>query len=284
MPVNKVAENVFGIIGTICWTVQLVPQLIKSYREKSVEGLSSILVFMWGVAGIPLGIYAIVQNLNIPLIVQPQLFMVLCLASWAQCLYYGQGRSKRTSIIMWLGTCIFAGAFEAGMVFAIRPVYNHGHGNDAPVKVFGILAAIMISSALLPQYWEIYKHGEVIGISIIFMTVDMLGGVFNLLSLVFKTKLDTLAAISYSLVVALDGLVILLYFILNPLARRRRRRLAQRQPPDDTTPDLDGGASTSRDAEDNLPLSDAPTRVPSRQSHVDKAPNPSDERSLEKVG
>jgi hypothetical protein len=51
-----------------------------------------------------------------------------------------------------------------------------------------------------PQYYEIYKFREVIGISIIFMTVDMLGGVFNLLSLIFKTEIDALAAISYSLV------------------------------------------------------------------------------------
>ena len=52
-----------------------------------------------------------------------------------------------------------------------------------------------------PQYYEIYKHKEVIGISIIFMFVDFLGGVFNDLSLAFKDHFDVIPAITYSLVV-----------------------------------------------------------------------------------
>ena len=53
-----------------------------------------------------------------------------------------------------------------------------------------------------PQYWEIYVHSEVVGISVPFMVVDMLGGVFSDLSLVFKPPpFNTIAAISYSLVV-----------------------------------------------------------------------------------
>lgn len=37
-----------------------------------------------GVAGPFLGTYSVVQNLNVPLILQPQVFGVLCLISWAQ--------------------------------------------------------------------------------------------------------------------------------------------------------------------------------------------------------
>lgn len=40
--------------------------------------------------GVPFGTYSIVQNFNIPIQVQPQVFMVLCLASWTQILIYGQ--------------------------------------------------------------------------------------------------------------------------------------------------------------------------------------------------
>ena len=52
-----------------------------------------------------------------------------------------------------------------------------------------------------PQYYEIYKYKEVIGISILFMVVDMSGGVFSDLSLAFKDSFDVVAGISYSLVV-----------------------------------------------------------------------------------
>ena len=52
-----------------------------------------------------------------------------------------------------------------------------------------------------PQFYEIYKHGAVIGISLTFMAVDLLGGIFSILSLIFRDKLDALAAVAYSLVV-----------------------------------------------------------------------------------
>jgi hypothetical protein len=65
MPVNAVAENVFGtmgktphlvhdhhtftvlsLTGTIFWSVQLIPQIFKSWRTKSTEGLSPWLVYV----------------------------------------------------------------------------------------------------------------------------------------------------------------------------------------------------------------------------------------------
>ena len=56
-------------------------------------------------------------------------------------------------------------------------------------------------SANRPQFYEIYKHGAVLGISLTFMAVDCLGGVFSILSLIFKRQFDVLAAVSYSSVV-----------------------------------------------------------------------------------
>jgi len=52
-----------------------------------------------------------------------------------------------------------------------------------------------------PQYYKIYEHREVIGISITFMAIDLLGGVFSDLSLAFKESFDIVASVTYSLVV-----------------------------------------------------------------------------------
>ncbi len=52
-----------------------------------------------------------------------------------------------------------------------------------------------------PQYWEIYKHREVMGISMLFMFVDIAGGVFSDLSLAFKESFDVIAGVTYSLVI-----------------------------------------------------------------------------------
>lgn len=40
--------------------------------------------FFWGLSGAPLGVYVIVQDLNIPLIIQPHAFAALSILSWAQ--------------------------------------------------------------------------------------------------------------------------------------------------------------------------------------------------------
>ncbi|KAJ7625704.1 PQ loop repeat-domain-containing protein [Roridomyces roridus] len=225
MPVNSVAENVFGTIGTICWTVQLVPQLWKSYKEKSTEGLSPWLVLTWGISGAFLGAYSVVLDLNIPLIVQPQCFGVLAILSWAQCQYYGLKRSPTTVVLMTLGILAVMAGFETAMVFALRHPYNsHTEAGERGVQFLGIFSSVLISLALLPQYFEIRRLKEVVGISISFMVVDLLGGVFSDLSLVFRDKFDVIAAITYSLVIVLDGLVILAALILNPRAAKRRQR------------------------------------------------------------
>jgi uncharacterized protein with PQ loop repeat len=85
-----VAANILGTIGTVCWCVQLVPQIVRNYRTKSTEGLPASMMLLWTVSGVPFGAYAIAQNFNIPLMVQPQCFCCLCGVSWAQCLVYGR--------------------------------------------------------------------------------------------------------------------------------------------------------------------------------------------------
>ncbi|KAI0726753.1 hypothetical protein C8Q72DRAFT_498431 [Fomitopsis betulina] len=224
MPANRAAENALGTIGTICWTIQMVPQVWKSYKEKSTEGLSQFLVCVWGASGVPMGVYAIVQNINIPLIVQPQLFGALAFLSFAQCQYYAKKRPLWVCVVIYILCMALLGGLQVAFFYAIRPSYERG--NQAGVEFFGIASSVVIAVGLLPQYYEIWKHREVIGISVPFMTIDMLGGVFNDLSLAFKDKFIVLASITYTLVVVMDLVVIVLAFILNPRARRRRKREA----------------------------------------------------------
>lgn len=87
---NPLAANVLGTIGTVCWCVQLAPQIWRNHRTKSTEGLPAAMMFLWSASAVPFGVYAIVQKFNIPLIVQPQCFCLMCGVSWAQCLVYGR--------------------------------------------------------------------------------------------------------------------------------------------------------------------------------------------------
>ncbi|KAF8587845.1 hypothetical protein K439DRAFT_1385372 [Ramaria rubella] len=248
MPANNIAENALGTIGTVLWTGQIIPQNWKSWREHSTEGLSASLVFMWALSAIFLGVYTITQDINIPLIIQPQLFGLLSALSWTQCLYHSQKRSLRLCALLLASYTTIGAGFETGMVFVSRHALRSG--NSRPVQFFGIMSSVLIALGLLPQYWEIWKRREVVGISYFFITVDILGGVFSLLSLAFKAKFDAVAAVTYALVHSnqvMDSVILVAAMILNPRARRRRR--------ESTLP----GDSTPQEAEVPTPAADEKT-------------------------
>jgi hypothetical protein len=62
----------------------------------------------------------IAQDLNVPLIVQPQLFGLFSLLSWGQWMYYGGARSRVWCALVLGGTLVIWGALEAALVFALR--------------------------------------------------------------------------------------------------------------------------------------------------------------------
>lgn len=170
------------------------------------------------------GSYLVSMRSSIPLQVQPQAFGGFGVISWGQCLYYGK-RYSLTKTLLCVGTFYaFFGGFEAGSVFALWA--GERRGITWPIQMYGWITSALLVLGLLPQYWEIYKHKEVVGISLLFMLVDIFGGVFSGASLFFRNEFDSTAFVQYMLVVVLDGVVVLLAFILNPIAKRRRARAA----------------------------------------------------------
>jgi len=73
------------------------------------------------------------------------------------------------------------------------------------------------------------------------MAVDLLGGISSILSLIFKSKVDVTAAVAYSLVVVMDGLVLVLAIILNPRSKKAVQRGEQK--PRAVACDSDGSGS-----------------------------------------
>ncbi|KAL1405297.1 hypothetical protein Q8F55_008924 [Vanrija albida] len=218
------ADKTLATIGAILWSIQVAPQIWKSHREKSTEGLSPILMFVWGMATIFQGSYLVSQRSSIPLQIQPQCFGFLCVISWAQCLRYGSRWSlRRVFLAMAVFYAFFVG-FQVGSVYALWA--GQRAGRYWPGEMYGWITSALLVIGLLPEYYEIWKHKEVVGISLLFMAVDIAGGVFSGVSLFFRKDFDKVAFIQYFLVVLLDGAIIVLAAILNPIARRRRAREA----------------------------------------------------------
>ena len=63
-----------------------MPQIVINYRRHDTEGLQPLMMLLWAAAGVPLGVYNIVKELNIALRIQPQILTFLSLVTWAQCL------------------------------------------------------------------------------------------------------------------------------------------------------------------------------------------------------
>ncbi|BGO92459.1 hypothetical protein NBRC10512_000270 [Rhodotorula toruloides] len=225
---NTALENVFGTLGAVCWSIQLVPQIWKSWRKKDTAGLSTGMMLIWFVSGIWLGAYCYTSGLSVPLVVQPQAFCLFSAIAWAQCLVYDSKWKTWKAVSIATFVCALAAGIEAALIFGTKALQDRG--NNKMNQALGIIAAVFIVAGLLPQYWEVYKYRAVIGISLVFLLVDLLGGVFSFLSLVWTPPpFDTLACVSYSGVVGLEIGIFVLAAVLNPGYWRRKREEEERR-------------------------------------------------------
>ncbi|CCE82832.1 Piso0_002582 [Millerozyma farinosa CBS 7064] len=200
---NDIAENVLGTIGTIFWSVQLVPQIIRNYKIKNCEGLPSSMMFLWAVSGIPFSIYFVGTNGSIPLRIQPQLFTFFCTISWAQTLYYPPVSFNVKKMILYVTAFVLISiGLEVGFILWLRPLYEDG--KTWPLFIFGVIASVLLALGLIPPYFELAKRkGRVIGINFVFLTMDSLGALLSLLSIVVG-NLDIMSMVLYAIVLALE--------------------------------------------------------------------------------
>ncbi|KAI1363898.1 PQ loop repeat-domain-containing protein [Xylaria arbuscula] len=198
-----VAANVLGTIGTVLWSIQLIPQVWTNWRTKSTEGLPASMMFLWALCAVPFGVYAIAQNFNIPIQVQPQAFGILCIVNLGQILLYTNKWPLWKVLLVTVGTAGAFGGVEAALILTIRPIYRAG--NETPVIVIGVVAAILLASGLLPPYAEAWKRrGRIIGINFLFLTIDSLGALFSLFSLVAQRSFDVLGGVMYIICIVLE--------------------------------------------------------------------------------
>ncbi|KAK4042189.1 hypothetical protein C8A01DRAFT_14199, partial [Parachaetomium inaequale] len=175
---------------------QLIPQIWTNWRTKKTEGLPGLMMFLWALCGLPFGVYAVAQNFNIPLQVQPQIFMALCLVAWAQILRYNsKWPAWKALLLAVVVAAVFAGV-EAALILTLKPIYDSG--NEVPIMVVGIIAAILLAAGLLPPYGELWKRrGRVVGINWVFLAMDWSGAFFSLMALVAQSTFDVLGGVLY---------------------------------------------------------------------------------------
>uniref|UniRef100_A0A060T6N4 ARAD1C21582p n=1 Tax=Blastobotrys adeninivorans TaxID=409370 RepID=A0A060T6N4_BLAAD len=223
---NTPAATVLGTIGTVLWCIQLIPQIIYNWRRKDTTGLPSIMMFLWAASGVPFGIYFVVQDSNIPVQVQPHVFMLFALISFLQTLYYPPQKWPLWKVMVVLVVCVavFAG-IEVGCIIPFERLYDDGV--TWPVTLVGVIAAVLLGVGLLPPYFELWKrNGQVVGINFIFLTIDSLGALFSIFSLVAQHgDLDILGCVLYIVVLALELGIFSSHIIWMLRTRKARKAL-----------------------------------------------------------
>jgi predicted membrane protein len=180
---------VFGTLGAICWSVQLIPQIIQNHRRRSIEGLQPNFMLLWAAAGIFLAVFNTVSNFNIALLIQPQILTALSLITWCQCCTYGPRQwSAKRAILTLMPILIVLGGVEAALILGCRVGVNRRV--VWPTTLCGILAGVLLCAGVSVEYYEIYKTRSVYGISFIFCGLDAAGDLFSILSVVFQRQRD----------------------------------------------------------------------------------------------
>lgn len=194
------AANILGTIGTVCWCIQMIPQIVHNYRNKNCEGLQPLMLFLWSASGVPFSIFFVSRNASIPIQIQPQCFTFLCLVTWAQTLHYPPvSQSKKKTLVYVSAFVIVSVALEVGFIIPLKKAYEKGI--MWPSLIFGIIAAILLAIGLLPPYFELAKRqGRVVGINFVFLTLDFSGAFFSVLSVAFAKEVDILGIIIYCVV------------------------------------------------------------------------------------
>lgn len=201
MKTNPIAENVFGTLGAICWSIQLIPQIIINYRRQNATGLQPLMMLLLSCAGVPLGIYNISENFNIALRIQPQILTTLSLITLGQCLYYEKKWSTYKCVMTLIPLALLLGGIEVGGVWGLKKPIREGI--EWPAILMASLSAAFLCAGVLRHYWDIYVFRTVRGISFIFVGLDAAGDLFSLLSLFFTTELNVLGIVIYSSELAL---------------------------------------------------------------------------------
>ncbi|KAK1979788.1 hypothetical protein LZ30DRAFT_596163 [Colletotrichum cereale] len=201
------AANALGTLGAVrklnqtyasqvCWSIQLIPQIIINYRRHNATGLQPSMMMLWAWAGVPLGVYNIVEDFNIALRIQPQVLTFLSLATWIQCYYYQRAWSVLRSLAVVAPIAVVMAGIQVALVIGLR--ITKDRGVEWPMILMAVLSAVLLGAGVLRHYYDIWVHRTVRGISFIFVAIDAAGDVFSLVSIFFQPKTDILGIVIYA--------------------------------------------------------------------------------------
>ncbi|OIW24464.1 PQ loop repeat protein [Coniochaeta ligniaria NRRL 30616] len=261
------AANALGTIGAVCWSTQLIPQIVINYMRHHATGLQPSMMMLWAWAGVPLGVYNIVSDFNVALRIQPQILTVLSLVTWAQCYHYQRNWTVTRSLTAVTPVAALMAAIQASLIVGLR-ILKARH-TEWPMTLMAVLSAVLLAAGVLRHYWDIYVHRTVRGVSFIFVGIDAAGDVFSLASILFQPTLDVLGIVIYATEFVLWCGIFLCggYYNLLPWMRERLAEGSRSTTGDETAPGRHGHVDATITLHD-LPSSTSVFSTASNHSRV----------------
>ncbi|WYZ38126.1 hypothetical protein EsH8_III_000040 [Colletotrichum jinshuiense] len=231
-------------------------------------------MMLWAWAGVPLGVYNIVEDFNVALRIQPQILTFLSLVTWIQCYYYQRNWTVLRSLAVVAPIAAVMAGIQVGLVIGLRVVKARA-GVEWPMILMAVLSAALLAAGVLRHYWDIYVHRTVRGISFIFVAIDAAGDVFSLASIFFQPSVDVLGIVIYATefvlwcgVFACGGYYNLLPWVRKKLRSREEGATAatgRTTSADEGTSGPDGAAVSNGIALHDMPSSTSVFRTASRE-------------------
>jgi uncharacterized protein with PQ loop repeat len=254
----EIAELTFAIMGFFAFSFQLAPQAWLNYTLKSTHGLSTLMIIFFVIATTILGGYSFATGMSIMLKLQPPIFLFFCFIILGQVRFYGilataqtmdenvdidkslspltqpatqPSSLRRKAWIQALAVVAVTATVSIGAQIGIYYLtISAGPPPNPTLLTLSLLTPISAFIGFMPQFYEIYKLKRVVGISLLFLIIDGLGGVFNIVSLIFlalatqeetgEFVLDVPAVAGFAAIALCDFAILMLYPILEKMHRK----------------------------------------------------------------
>lgn len=241
-------SDVCGVVGTLGFMLMLLPQVAENARNKSTEGLSMALVFLWHAAAILSAAFFLCSD---------DLFMILSMASFATCCsiiegqYVGYSSKKGPGPnCLILAVSALGVTVSTGIVFLLVMLFKAVPASTTPVG--DITPSFLLGLGFLPQYYTFLSTWSIKGYSFGVTAFDVTASVANTVVLLGSNMAFAEAAASaapFLVIICMHAGLVILAAVITCSSKRTSADVDQTSSQDGHSVSKDEDASSALPAE-----------------------------------
>lgn len=227
--------------------LMLLPQVAENARNKSTEGLSMALVFLWHAAAILSAAFFLCSD---------DLFMILSMASFATCCsiiegqYMGYSKKGPGPNCLILAVSALGVTVSTGIVFLLVMLFKAVPASTTPVG--DITPSLLLGLGFLPQYYTFLSTWSIKGYSFGVTAFDVTASVANTVVLLGSNMAFAEAAASaapFLVIICMHAGLVILAAVITCSSKRTSAEVDQTSSQDGHSVSKDEDVSSALPAE-----------------------------------